>query len=230
MLFDLKGKRRRAIQVTYVILAGVFLIGFVAFGVGGNVSLDPGQLFGGGGNNSSGNSVVEKRLKNAQKLVQQNPKNEAALKDVTRSAYQLATADSSQQTGAFGAKGKQNLRTASAAWQKYLALNPKTVDPSLGLLMVQAYTGLGDTKNAAKAGELFAASRGTPQAYIQLTQLWALAGDKRRAGLAAKKAVALAPKAQRSSVKAQVALAKNPQALKAQQQAQGNVGGVPAPK
>ena len=33
MLFDLKGKRRRAIQVTYVILAAVFLIGFVAFGV-----------------------------------------------------------------------------------------------------------------------------------------------------------------------------------------------------
>src|SRR3954452_2354189 len=102
MLFALKAKRRRAIQVTYVILAGVFLIGFVAFGVGGNVSLDPGSLFGGGNNNSSGNSVVTKRLQNAQKAVQQNPRNEAALKDVTRSAYQLATADSSQQTGAFG--------------------------------------------------------------------------------------------------------------------------------
>jgi hypothetical protein len=230
MLFDLKGKRRRAIQVTYVILAGVFLIGFVAFGVGGNVSLDPGSLFGGGNNNSNGNAVAEKRLKKAQKAAQANPKNEAALKDVVRTSYQLANADTNQQTGAFGKDGKNNLHIAAAAWQKYLAQNPKKVDPSLSLLMVQAYTGLGDKTNAAKADEIVVAAHESPQAYLQLTQLWATAGDKRRADLAAKKAVALAPKAQRSSVKAQVALAKNPQALQQQQQAQGNVGGVPAPK
>ena len=37
MLFDLKGKRKRLIQVAYVILAILFGGGLVLFGVGGNV-------------------------------------------------------------------------------------------------------------------------------------------------------------------------------------------------
>ena len=38
MLFDLKGKRKRLVQVVYVMLAILFGGGLVLFGVGGNVS------------------------------------------------------------------------------------------------------------------------------------------------------------------------------------------------
>ncbi len=34
MLFDLRGKRRRLVQVVYATLAALFLIGFVGFSIG----------------------------------------------------------------------------------------------------------------------------------------------------------------------------------------------------
>ena len=38
MLFDLKGKRKRFVQVTYVVLAVLFAVGLIGFGIGGGVS------------------------------------------------------------------------------------------------------------------------------------------------------------------------------------------------
>ena len=62
MLFDLRGRRRRAVQATYLTLALLMGGGLVFFGIGGDVS---GGLFdafserGGGGN---GNEAIEKRI------------------------------------------------------------------------------------------------------------------------------------------------------------------------
>ena len=58
MLFDLRGKRKRAVQVVYASLAVIFLVGFVGFSIGsGNA---PGGLLdaiGLGGNGGSGGSL-----------------------------------------------------------------------------------------------------------------------------------------------------------------------------
>src|SRR5438045_8032519 len=139
MLFDLQGKRRRVVQATYLILAILLGGGLVLFGVGsGGIS---GGLFdaitGKDSNSSSAsNSVVSNRIKRDVAALKINAKNQAALADLVRSHYQLATDDADPNTGAFGAKGKTELQKASTAWDRYVAAAPKPSD-SLASLMLQ---------------------------------------------------------------------------------------------
>ena len=59
MLFDLKGKRRRAVQGTYLMLAVLMGAGLVLFGIGSSTNGGLGDLFSGGGGSNKGNSVVQ---------------------------------------------------------------------------------------------------------------------------------------------------------------------------
>src|SRR6476661_2602431 len=133
MLFDLQGKRRRAVQATYLILAVLMGGGLVLFGVGsGSIS---GGLFDAiTGNNSNGggnpNSLVDKRVKADNKALALNPKNTTAMADLMRAHYQLATDNSDQTTGQFDDTGKAELRKAATAWNTYVK-TAKKVDPSL---------------------------------------------------------------------------------------------------
>ena len=211
MLFDLQGKRRRVVQATYLILAILMGGGLVLFGVGsGDIS---GGLFdaitGKDSNSSSGNSAVTKRIERDQKALQLNPQNQAALVDLVRSHYQLATDDADPNTGAFGTDGKAELAKASDAWTKYLAVAKKPSD-SLASLMLQAYSeqALNKPDKAAQAAELIANARPSAQAYLTLTVYAAKAGQTRKADLAGQKAIDLAPKAQKDAVKKQVAVAR----------------------
>jgi hypothetical protein len=211
MLFDLQGKRRRVVQATYLVLAILLGGGLVLFGVGsGDVS---GGLFdaitGKDSNSSSINSSVNNRIKRDQKALQLNPKNQAALADLVRSHYQLATDDADANTGAFGADGKAELEKASSAWNRYLDVADKPSD-SLASLMLQAYAegALNKPDKAAEAAELIANARPSAQAYLTLTAYAAKAGQTRKAELAGLKAVDLAPKAQKKLVKKQVAIAR----------------------
>src|SRR6476660_8175076 len=99
MIFDLQGKRRRLVQVVYLILAILMGGGLVLFGVGsGNIS---GGLFDAltgkdSNSSSSGNSLVEKRVKRDLVALKVNPQNTTALADLVRSYYQLAGTDEEQ--------------------------------------------------------------------------------------------------------------------------------------
>jgi hypothetical protein len=210
MLFDLQGKRRRLVQVTYLILAILLGGGLVLFGVGsGGIS---GGLFdaitGKDSNSSSIDSAVNNRIKRDQNALKLNPSNQAALADLVRSHYQLATEDADANTGAFGTKGKQELEKASSAWQRYIGVVDKPSD-SLAGLMLQAYSegGLNKPSDAAKAAQMVASARPSAQAYLTLTAYAAKAGDTRTAELAGQKAVELAPKAQKKLVRQQVVAA-----------------------
>lgn len=210
MLFDLQGKRRRLVQGTYLVLAILLGGGLVLFGVGsGSIS---GGLFDAiTGNNSNGSSIngtVNNRIKRDQKALQLNPKNQAALEDLIRSHYQLATDDADANTGAFGPQGKQQLQKASGYWQQYVTVVDKPSD-SLASLMLQAYGqgGLNKPAQAAEAAQLIASARPSAQAYLTLTTYAAQAGNTRLAKLAAGKAVDLAPKGQKKLVKKQAAIA-----------------------
>jgi hypothetical protein len=212
MLFDIQGKRRRLVQGTYLILAILMGGGLVLFGVGsGDIS---GGLFdaitGKDSNSNSGvNSALTKRIKKDEQALKLNPKSQAALADLVRSHYQLATDDADPNTGAFGTTGKAELQKASSAWQRYLAVTDKPSD-SLAGLMLQAYTegGLNKADKAAQAAQLIASARPSAQAYLTLTIYAAKAGNTRLADLAGQKAVDLAPKAQRKAVQKQVAIAR----------------------
>jgi hypothetical protein len=225
MLFDLQGKRRRLVQGTYLVLAILMGGGLVLFGVGsGDIS---GGLFDAitGKDSNSGsavNSAVNNRIKRDQKALQINPKNQAALADLVRSHYQLAADDADVNTGAFGEQGKEELAKADGAWKRYVNVADKPSD-SLASLMLQAYSegGLNKPADAAKAAELIASARPSPQAYLALTTYAAKAGQTRIAKLAGLKAVDLAPKNQKKLVQQQVDAA--------QAQAQiGAGGGTPS--
>ena len=222
MIFDLQGKRRRLVQVTYLILAILMGGGLVLFGVGsGDIS---GGLFdaitGKSSNSSSGiNSTVNNRIKRDEKTLKLNPKNQAALADLVRSYYQLATDDADANTGQFGQQGKAELAKASAYWKRYLAVSKKPND-SLASLMLQAYStaGLNKPADAAGAAEIIADARPSAQAYLALTTYAAQAGQTRKAQLAGQKAIDLAPKNQRKLVRQEVNQAKISGGFQSQQQ------------
>jgi hypothetical protein len=220
MLFDLKGKRRRVVQGVYLTLAILMGAGLVLFGIGSSTNGGLGDLFSGGGGSNKGNDVVQKKIDAAEKQLQVNPKNVAALGDVIRGHYQLATAKADPNTGVFSKDASDDLRQAADAWQRYVATNPKKVDVGLGRVMVQAYSGMAQlatgsqataTKywaGASEASELIAGQQPNAANYIALVQYASLAKQTNKADLAGQKAISLAPKSQRKAVQQQVTQAK----------------------
>lgn len=211
MLFDLKGRRKRLVQVVYLTLAILMGGGLVLFGIGGDVS---GGLFDAfSDRQGSGNDIVDDRIEDNEKKLDTDPTNEAALKALVRDWYSLANDEADPNTNQYTGEGQERLAKADDAWQRYLDVETKKPDASLASLMIQVYgqTGLNKAAEAAEAAELIAEARPSSQAYLQLVQFAALAGQKRKADLAGIKAVDLAPKKQRSTVKALVEQAKQPQ-------------------
>jgi hypothetical protein len=220
MLFDLRGRRRRAVQVTYLALAVLMGGGLVLFGIGGGVSgglLDAITGSGGGGN---ANSQIQKQIDREQKRLQTSPNDVAALKALVRDHYALAAADQPSGTSQFPEDAKPDLRAAAQYWQRYLEVEKGKPDASLAALALQVYdTGaLNQPKEAAKAMAIIADRQNTFQAYLALVQRATAAGDTRTANLAAQKAVDLAPKDQKKQVKQLAEQAKKPAAQTTPQQ------------
>jgi hypothetical protein len=222
MLFDLKGKRRRVVQGVYLALAILMGAGLVLFGIGSSVSGGLSDLFSSGNGSNQADEAIQKKIDTAEKQLETNPQNTAALAEVIRGHYQLATANADPNTGQFTEDARDDLQEASTAWQRYLATNPEKPNLSLARVMVQAYTGLaqgatGDNaaedakkawEGAAGAAELIAADQPNVNNYIALVQYASLAGQTSKADLAGKKAISLAPKKQKKAVEQQVESAK----------------------
>lgn len=236
MLFDLKGKRRRVVQGVYLSLAILMGGGLVLFGIGSDVSGGLGDLFtGGGGGENQAEEQAEKRITSAEKTLRTDPDNEAALAQLVRSHYQLATAKASAETSEFTSKAVPELEATGEAWQRYVEVADR-VDPSLGRFAIQAYEGLATLEEdaqdktahwagAAGAAEEVARADEKAQNYILLVQYASLAGQTRKAELAGEKAIELAPKGQKKQAKAAVEQAK----AQATQQAAGGAEPAPAP-
>jgi hypothetical protein len=201
VLFDLKGRRRRVIQATYLGLAILMGGGLVLFGIGGDVS---GGLFDAFSDRTgSTNQVVEDRIEDNEKAVQEDPRDKQALQELVRDWYSLASTEADANTGQYTEQGLERLANADEAWQAYLETEQKKPEASLASLMVQVYTptALNKPAEGAEAAEIVAAEQKSAQAYLQLVQFATLAGQERKADLAGMKAVDLAPKRQRSTVK-----------------------------
>ena len=224
MLFDLRGKRRRAVQVTYASLALLMAVGLVGAGIGSDVSGGVFDIFtNDDGDVSDANKPTQKRIDKANDKLEKNPRDQAALIELVRAHYQLASADVDQQ-GKFGDDGKEELRKSSDAWKRYLALDPKNVDPALASTMLFVYgdTGLNEPKNGVDAAELITRQREDPGAYVQLAEFAILAGQTRKADLAEKKALELVQtKEDRETIRARI------QQAEAKAQGGGQAGGAP---
>jgi tetratricopeptide (TPR) repeat protein len=176
--------------------------GLVFFGIGGDVS---GGLFDAfSDRSSSGSNIIEDRIEENEDKLETDPNNPAALKELTRDWFNLANDEADPTTNQFSDEGKERLAESDAAWQRYLALDPKNPDASLASVMLNVYgpTGLNKPAEAAEAAEILTAAKPRDaQAFLQLATYAALAGQDRKADLAGQKAIDLAPKNQRSTVK-----------------------------
>jgi hypothetical protein len=204
MLFDLRGRRRRVVQATYLTLAVLLGGGLVLFGIGGDVS---GGLFDAFSERSgtSSDSQLEDRIDRFEERLAANPQDEAALKALVRDHFALANADLPSSAIEYPEEAQDDLRRSSAYWQRYLEVVDGEPDASLARLAITVYgqTALNQPKRAAQAMRIVAEDQNTSQAYLALVQLATAAGDERTADLAAQKAVDLAPEKRRKQIEKQ---------------------------
>ena len=216
MLFDLRGKRRRAVQATYLTLAILMGGGLVLFGIGGDVSGGLLDAFKGGNGNkdSSVNSVVQKRIDANRERLRKNPNSKPVLKELVRDEYGLATSQTGSNSTTFPKEARDELSRSAAYWQRYLKVEKGQPDSDLARVALQVYdvNALNKPKDAQNAALIVARADNDAPSYLRLVQYSSLAGDKRTADLAAKKAVDLAPKGDRATVKQQAKQLQNPQA------------------
>jgi hypothetical protein len=202
MLFDLRGRRRRAVQVTYLTLAVLMGGGLVLFGIGGSSG---GILDAITGNDSGGtvsDSGLEKRIETQEKKVKASPNNTAALAELVRLHYQVASSQTPSGSTTIADDQKDELRKAGAYWDRYVTATDNNPNPDLArvALIVFDKTGLNQPTKAKDVVRVLAADANNAQTYLLLVQYATAAGDKRTAQLAAQKAVDLAPKGQRKQV------------------------------
>jgi len=212
MLFDLRGRRRRAVQATYLMLAVLMGGGLVLFGIGGDVSGGLLDAFKGGGGGSNGDSALRDQVERQQERLAKSPQNEVVLQNLVRDYYSLATAQRESGTIGFPADAKDELRKAGEYWQRYTRVvdGEPSADAARYALQVYDVGALNRPKEAQKAAALIAKDSNDVASYLRLVSYAALAGDTRTADLAAKKAVDLAPKAQRKQVEKQAEALKKP--------------------
>jgi hypothetical protein len=216
MLFDLRGRRRRAVQATYLTLAVLMGGGLVLVGVGSNVNGGLLDVFKGTGDDSGSDvaPAVRKRIERNEKRLKASPTDTAILTELVRDEYQVATAQIEPNATGFPEDARDELRKVDLYWKRYLAAEKAKPSPDLARYALQVYdpAGLNKPKDAQKAATIIAQDGNDTNSYLNLVQYAALAGDKRTADLAAVKAVDLAPKNQRKAVKAKADQLKKPQA------------------
>ena len=216
MLFDLRGRRRRAVQVTYLFLALLMGGGLVLFGVGGSVSGGLLDAFKGGGGGSSGDSALQDKVKKEEERLAKTPQSEVVLQNLVRDYYSLATSQRESGTIGFPDDAKDELQKADGYWRRYVTTVQGEPSPEAARYALQVYdvAALDKPKEAAKAAAILAKDSNDVASYLRLVAYAARAKDTRTADLATKKAVDLAPKAQRKQVEQQA------EALKKQAQQQ----------
>jgi hypothetical protein len=203
MLFDLRGRRRRAVQVTYLFLAVLMGGGLVFFGVGSDVSGGLFDVFGErSGRGGSGNDAIQERVERLEKRVAANPGNTAALQELVRDYYGLATTQQEASSTSFSDEAKDDLRKAASAWQRYVGSVEGRPSSGTATYALRVYDvgALNRPAEAQKAASIIAEAENDSASYLQLVAYASLAGDTRTADLATQRAVDLAPKDQRKAV------------------------------
>jgi hypothetical protein len=224
MLFDLRGKRRHVVQVSFSILALLFLVGFLGFGIG--VGGGPGGIFDALGitnnsNSGSATGVFQDKIDKANQRLAKDPKDTQALLVVANNEYLLGKTGVTQDqtTGQISVTNDAHtdLGQAADAWSKYLKLNKGKPDLNTAFNMVNVYVILNDGSGAVKTQEVIAKAQPSPQAYGQLAFFQYLTGDISGGDQSRDKALSLASKTQRKQLGTQLTQARK-QGLQLQKQ------------
>jgi tetratricopeptide (TPR) repeat protein len=204
MLFDLRGRRKRMIQVVYAILAFLFLLGFVGFGIG---SPGTGGIFDalglGGGDSATSNPQFDEDISKAEAQLKKDPKNEQALLTLAEVHYAAgnSSSETDPETGQVTVtdESRTEYQESTAAWERYLKLNPKNPDPGTAAQVFRAYDALANSesdpaaleselKGGALTAKLIAEDNPSANTWATAARYAYLAGDTPEGDAAAAKA------------------------------------------
>ena len=211
MLFDLRGRRRRLVQVVYLTLALLLGGGLVLFGIGGDVSGGLVDAFKGSGGGNRTDSALQDRVDREEERLKANPQNERLLQELVRDYYSLAVSQRESGSTGFPEDAQDELRKAGAHWQRYLeAAEEPSADTATVALQVFGQNALNRPKQELRAATILARDANDAVSYLRVVDIATRAKDTRTADLAGQKAIDLAPKDQKKAVRAQVKSLKQP--------------------
>src|SRR5262245_46136325 len=123
MLFDLSsGKRKRVVQVVYTLLAILFAVSFIGFGIGSDATGGIFDALGIGGNdNSSDDPAFDQDIDDAEAAIAADPKDEKAYQDLISVRFQAGNSelDADETTGqvTLTTEAETQFREAISAWE-----------------------------------------------------------------------------------------------------------------
>ncbi len=209
MLFDLSSPgRKTAIRIIYGTLALLFVVGFVGFGIGGELG-SGGLVDGLTGGGSSTADQYEQQIDDAEETLETDPDNANALATLAQFRFlsgqvQLEIDDQTGQPTGLTEDSRGEFEAAIDAWNRYLDTDPRKVDLTTANNIVGAYQSLGDLNGATEAQEILAESNPTSQTYSTLAFYQYQSFDFEAGDEAAELAIADAPKDQARTIEKQL--------------------------
>jgi hypothetical protein len=207
MLFDLRARgRRRTVQVVYVGLALLFLVGFIGFGVGvggGGGGLVEG-LFGNKEGGSGGG--YGKQVAAAEARTRKHPGEAAAWAQLVEARFHQSGEKDfyDEEKQQFTGKGKELLGKIAQDWDRYVALKPAapTLAVAYDMLRVFGEEGLNQPAKTEAMLQLVIPTRPkNANLYYYLAKAAYQNKDESTGDLAAQKAIGLTPAKERARVK-----------------------------
>jgi hypothetical protein len=186
VIFDLKsGKRRRVVQVVFGVLAFLFFISFVGFGIGSGNAGGIFDALGIGGSSNSSDPQYDQQISDAQDAIEANPENGNAYADLITAYYQSAstgiTVDQTTGQQSITDAARADLEKAAQAWADCMKTDPDKPSVDAAVRAVQVFVLLGDAANAADAQQIVADAQKSATAYYQLV-LYLYADNQINAG------------------------------------------------
>src|SRR3954469_12933093 len=150
MVFDIRGRRKRVVQIVYALLALLMALSLLT--VVGPVSL--GDIFG-GGSSSNPASSLDDQAATLEKRLKKDPENETLLLALVRTRYSAGnaqvTVDPSTGQRSVSGEARAEYEKAAVAWSKYLSAASGEPNPTVAQQAATALFTLAAT--AATAAE-----------------------------------------------------------------------------
>lgn len=203
MLFDVRGRRRRVIQVAYVVLA-FLMVASLFFVVG---PFNVGELVGQGGTSSAA-KVLDEQAERIESRLAKDPTNEALLLSLTRARISAGNArvevDPTTGTQKTPAEARTEFERAARSWERYLSQAGPKASPTAAQLVAGTYFSLAqagstadeidsNVKKAAAAQRIAAAGRPNVGTLSTLAIYQYFSGDFAAGDKTAKQAERRAP-------------------------------------
>jgi tetratricopeptide (TPR) repeat protein len=162
-------------------------------------------------NTDSAQAGLDRRIEAAEKQAKAKPTDPRPLAELAKAHFQAAGLKTNS-TGAYTDEGKDELREATKAWDRYVALDPEPLDTGVAQLIVAAYGpgSLEQPRKAVDVQQVLTSNSRPPRAsqYAQLAQMAYSAGEVGTAKAAADRAIALSPQSARTSMRKLLASAR----------------------